>query len=33
MKNKLSTLFAWLVGGAVLVYLSVFGVGTGTCTP
>ena len=33
MKSKLTTVFAWLVGGAVLVYLSVFGVGTGTCAP
>jgi len=33
MKNNLTTLFAWLVGGAVLAYLSVFGVGTGSCSP
>lgn len=33
MKKIRTTIFAWLVGGAVLVYLGVFGVGTGSCTP
>lgn len=33
MKQILTTVFAWLVGGTVLVYLGVFGVGTGSCTP
>ena len=33
MKKVLTTVFAWLVGGAVLVYLGVVGVGTGSCSP
>lgn len=33
MKKVLTTVFAWLVGSAVLVYLGVVGVGTGSCSP
>jgi len=33
MKKILTTVFAWLVGGGVLVWMGVFGVGAGNCTP
>ena len=33
MKKILTIVFAWLVGGVVLVGLGVFGVGAGNCSP
>jgi hypothetical protein len=33
MNNRFAAVVAWLVGGAVLVWLGVFGVGTGACAP
>lgn len=33
MRNTLATIVAWLVGAAVLAYLSVFGGGVTSCPP